>query len=132
MHVAWIPSSDDLYFHFRPKPLSQEDIRSGYFLRSLCPREEIGQFLCERTRCLIDHLRPDEMLCACFLAAKLAADDQGVVGTWSVATVMARAMERARQKAAADNYETLDLQWIYVPDGKKPWARWAAPIVATT
>ncbi|NLF08070.1 MAG: hypothetical protein GX594_08830 [Pirellulaceae bacterium] len=120
---------DDEYYHHWPKPLSAADLRSGYFLHSLGPGEELAEFLCERARCLMDNLRLAKALQTCFLAAHLAPMDQGVRGTWAIATAMASALERARKKARLDEYERLDLAWVYVPDGKTPVERWAAPIV---
>ena len=92
-------------------------------------REELAQFLCERVHCLIDNLRLGEALQASSLAGQLALEDPGVRGDWSIATVMAHALERARKKAGMEGHEGLDLRWVYVPDGKLPFERWAAPIV---
>jgi hypothetical protein len=88
---------DDEYYHHRPKPLTAEDLRAGNFLRNLGPREELAQFLCERTRCLIDNLRLGEALRSIFLAGQLAIEDPGVHGLWSMTTVMAHALEDARK-----------------------------------
>ncbi|MGO8745862.1 MAG: transglutaminase family protein [Thermoguttaceae bacterium] len=120
---------DDEYYHRGPRPLTAEDLRAGNYLRNLRPREELAQFLCERTRCLIDHLHLGEALLSSCLAGQLAVEDPGVRGVWSVATVMAHALEKARRKAGLDEYWGLDLRSVPVPDGNDFFERWAAPAV---
>ena len=120
---------DDEYYHHRPKPLTAEDLRAGNFLRNLGPREELSQFLCERTRCLIDNLRLGEALRSIFLARQLAVEDPGVRGLWVITTIMARALEKVRDEASLDGYWGLDLTKVCVPDEGDPFERWAAPIV---
>lgn len=122
-------SLDDEYYRHFPRPLTAEELRAGNFLRNLRPREELAEFLCQRTRCLMDHLRLDEALLASCLAGQLANEDPGVHGTWSLATVMAHALEKARCKAGLAGYGGLDLRRVPVPEGKKLFERWAAPIV---
>jgi hypothetical protein len=120
---------DDDYYHHWPEPLSAQDFRAGNFLRNLRPREELAEFLCQRTNCLTDHLRLGEALLSSCLAGQLALEDPGVRGNWSIVTVMAHAMEEARHKAGQDGYWRLDLRNVSVPDGKDLAERWAAPIV---
>ena len=59
----------------------------------------------------------------------MALDDPEARGIWSVATVMARALEQARQDAGLSDYWGLDLRNVRVPDGTKFFEQWAAPIV---
>ena len=120
---------DDEYYHRWPKALTEDELRSRSFLRNLRPREELAEFLYERARCLIDNLRLGEALLSCFLSARLAPEDPGVRGTWSIVTLMARALEQARQKAGLDGYAGLDLRKVPVPVGKELFEQWAAPIV---
>jgi hypothetical protein len=122
-------SPDDEYYHRWPKPLTAEDLRAGIFLRNLRPREELAEFLCSRTHCLIDHLRLGDALLSCFLAGQLASKDPVVHGNWSFVTVMARALEEARKQAGLDGHLGLDLGKVPVPDGKVLFERWAAPLV---
>jgi len=120
---------DDEYYHHRPRPLTAEDLQAGNMLRNLRPREELAGFLCERSRCLMDHLRLGEALLSSCLAGQLALEDPGVRGAWSIATLMAHALEQARRKAGLDGYWGLDLANVPVPEGKDSIDRWAAPIV---
>ena len=48
---------DDEHFRHWPKPIRDEDVRLGLFLRNLSPREEVAAFLRERGQCWLDHLR---------------------------------------------------------------------------
>lgn len=122
-------SVEDEYYHTWPKPLSRKEIELGYFLRSLPPRAELAEFLCERARCLMDNLRPTEALQACFLAGQLALNDRGVRGTWAIITGEASALERMREKTGCRGYEDMNLFDVHVPDGRTSVERWAAPIV---
>lgn len=119
---------DDEHYGHRPKPLTEDELRSGRYLRNLRPREELAAFLCERVNCLIDNLQLGEALLSCFLAFQFAPEDRNVRGKWSVATVMARALEEARGKAKLPDYARLDLRKVPVPDGTESFERWAAPI----
>jgi hypothetical protein len=120
---------DDEHFKHRPRPLTEAEIRSGYFLQNFRPREELATFLCNRAQCLMDNLRLSEALQSCSLAGGLAIENCGVRASWSIATVMARALEDARRRAGVESYHDLDLRNVPVPDGIEPFERWAAGVV---
>jgi hypothetical protein len=120
---------DDEHFRHYPKPLSDEELRSGAYLQSLRPREELAMFLCERAKCAVDNLWLSEAIQACFLADQLARDHPEVRGTSLVVTVMYRVLEQARREAGLPGYEGLDLRRIHVPDGHNAKERAAVPLV---
>jgi regulator of sirC expression with transglutaminase-like and TPR domain len=119
---------NDEYYHNWPKPLSPAELRSGWFLRSLRPREELAEFINLRARCLMDHLQLYKALQSCFLAGQLTPKSPFIQSSWIVATVMFHALERARIKAGLKDYRNLDLRWVYIPDGKEEYSHWAVPI----
>ncbi|HEV3418364.1 MAG TPA: transglutaminase family protein [Pirellulales bacterium] len=108
--------------HYRewPEPISDEEFEKGAFLRSLGPREELAHALCQRTMGMIAHLKLGDALLSCFLAARLAPDVPGVQGNWSVATVMAHALETARKQTGLKNYDGIDLRRIPIAEPKPP------------
>ena len=54
--LGFAPSDDEYYRHW-PKPISDEEVGLGYFLRNLTPQEEYAAFLRLRGQCWLDHLR---------------------------------------------------------------------------
>jgi regulator of sirC expression with transglutaminase-like and TPR domain len=56
--LGFTPRDDDHYRHW-PKPIRDEEIRQGLFLRNLSPQEEHAAFLRERGQCWLDHLRTE-------------------------------------------------------------------------
>ena len=119
----------DSYYRKWPKPIPDEEIEKGYYLRSLRPRQELASVLCQRTACLRDHLRLADAILSSFLAARLTENDEqeiAILGTWSVVTVMARALEGARKEAGLKSYDGLDLRKVRVPETKPPIGRWVA------
>lgn len=122
---------DDKHFRNWPQPISDVELRSGLYFENLSPREELAAFLCLRARCLIDNLRMTEALQCCWLTAMLARSGLApIVRTfWPVVTIMARALENARQEASLDDYTDLDLRQVPVPEGSRSWERAAAPLV---
>ena len=54
---------DDDYYRWWPRLLSPHQLSSGCYLRNLRPREELAAFLCERTHCCMDNLRPARRCC---------------------------------------------------------------------
>ena len=48
---------DDEHYRRWPKPIRDEDVRAGLFLRNLTPQEECAAFLRVRGQCWLDHLR---------------------------------------------------------------------------
>ena len=69
-----------------------------------------------------------EALQSCFLARKFAVRDNSVREIYAVVTVMARALEQARQRAGAEDYNGLDLRNVPIPEGTKPFERWSVPL----
>jgi len=90
--LGFTPRDDD---HFRrwPKPIREEEIRSGLFLRNLTPQEERAAFLRERGQCWLDHLRTQPALDAFAEAARLGPRLPGVQCAWVVASILHRAVE---------------------------------------
>lgn len=55
------PRRDDYYLTW-PKPLSEEDLATGLYLRNLSSQEELAECRLMRGNCLFDHLRIEEAL----------------------------------------------------------------------
>ena len=68
---------DDEHFRRWPKPIRDEDVRLGLFLRNLTPQEECAAFLRERGQCWLDHLRTAAALEAFARAVGAAAAPAG-------------------------------------------------------
>jgi hypothetical protein len=83
---------DDYYRTF-PKPITQEQIDKGLFLRSLEPREELASFLVERSLCLLDHLKFPEAVKASYFATHLAPMVTWHKDQWVMASVMAKLVD---------------------------------------
>ncbi len=90
--LGFTPRDDD---HFRrwPKPIRDEEVRQGLFLRNLSPREELAAFLRERGQCWLDHLRTEPALEAFAEAARLGPRLPGVQCAWAIAPILHRAVE---------------------------------------
>ena len=86
---------DDAYYHDRPRPLTHEDIYTGFYLRSLTPREELADFLASRGTCLTEHLLTYPALEALYLANPLCLDFPTHRGQWATATMLWSMMERS-------------------------------------
>ena len=126
--VGFEPLADE-HFRHHPQPLTDKDLQSGFYLRSLQPTEELTDFLCLRVECLIDNLRPIEALQSAFLATRLLRDDMGLKRTWCVTTLLARALEQARHNAGCSRYADLDLRAVSIPEGKDGQEQWVATVV---
>ena len=79
---------DDEHFRRWPKPIRDEEVRLGLFLRNLSPREEVAAFFRERGQCWLGHLRPAPALEAFAEAARLAPRLLGVQCSWAVASIL--------------------------------------------
>ena len=90
--LGFTPRDDDHFRHW-PKPIRDEDIRQGLFLRNLSPQEERAAFLRERGQCWLDHLRTEAALEAFVEAARLYARLPGLQFSWALATVLHRAVK---------------------------------------
>ena len=69
---------------------------------------------------MMEHLKFGDAILACYLAVRLADKLPGVVGLWALVTVMARAMEEAREKAGLTSYEGIDLRKVHVAVPRPP------------
>ncbi len=55
---------DDDYYMKWPKPISEEEVKAGHYLKSLPPGEELAVFLAARGHCLEDNgRRPEALVC---------------------------------------------------------------------
>ena len=117
--AGFTPRPDSHYRQW-PIPISDKEMKRGYYLRSLQPREELVHSLDGRIACLIEHLKFGDALLACFLTARLAPELPGVQERWAWITIMARALEQARQQAGVRDYNGLDLRKVHVPETKPP------------
>ncbi len=55
---------DDDYYMKWPKPISQDEVKAGYYLKSLTPGEELAVFLAARGHCLEDNkCKADALVC---------------------------------------------------------------------
>jgi len=117
----------DEYYHHRPKPLSAADLRSGQFLRNLCPREELAVFLKERGCCLRDNLQMNRALEAFSLSARFAPHLPGIVHDLAVTTVLRDRFENACRQARQRGHSAVDLRGIPLPPATEHWHRWAIP-----
>ena len=96
--LGFSPRDDD---HFRrwPKPIRDEDVRRGLFLRNLDPHEERAAFLRERGQCWLDHLRTGLALEAFSEALALRARLPGLDCAHAIATVLHHVVEEAGGEA---------------------------------
>jgi hypothetical protein len=70
-----ILSDPDDFYRTWPEPLTESDLASGRYLRSLTPEEELASFLGTRGECLADNGRLDEAIEAWTWASGLAPHD---------------------------------------------------------
>ena len=66
--------SDEHYKKW-PKPITEEEYRSGIYLRPFIPAEELATFLCIRAMCLLEHRRFEEAIKATDRAVALRPND---------------------------------------------------------
>jgi len=66
---------DDEYYKTWPLPMTDAEVRSGRFLKSLTPAEELATFLAARGHCLLDNGRTSEAQAAYAKASQLVPDD---------------------------------------------------------
>jgi len=116
--------SDEYYKTWR-RPIYDDEVQKGAFLRNLTRREEFAHFLAERGHCLLDHLRIGEALEAYYYAHQIAPFDGCIRGDWVVASIMHRTLEKAMREA--DRKDTCmisvnDMQFPYTLDVHETWA----------
>jgi len=84
---------DDEHFRHWPKPIRDEDVRRGIFLRNLLPLEERAAFLRERGQCWLDHLQTGHALEAFTQALALRPHLPGLECAWQIASLLHAAVE---------------------------------------
>jgi len=90
--LGFTPRDDEHYRHW-PKPIRDEDVRAGLFLRNLTPQEEYAAFLRLRGQCWLDHLRTAAALEAFARASALRPRLPGLDCVWAVATIIHHLVE---------------------------------------
>lgn len=125
--IGFITYSDE-HYTLHPKPLSAKQLRTGFYLRNLTPREELASFIADRGHCLLDNLRLTEAMEAYMYATRL---DRLHEGGWAVATAVARivsgivADQRGGLPANLPQRVRIDLA---SPQPKNAGERWALPL----
>ena len=96
--LGFTPRDDEHYRHW-PKPIRDEDIGLGLFLRNLTPQEECAAFLRLRGQCWLDHLRTAAALEAFARASALRPRLPGLDCVWAVATIIHHVVESVGREA---------------------------------
>ncbi|MBA3313504.1 MAG: hypothetical protein M3552_09010 [Planctomycetota bacterium] len=78
---------DDEHYLTSPKPLTEQDLATGLYLRNLTPREELAECFMMRGACLFDHLRVQEAM-ECGYRARLLVPNNRRYDGFSVITTM--------------------------------------------
>ncbi len=123
-------SLDDKRFRDWPQEMSDHELRSGLYFHNLSARGQYIHFLLDRIRCLIDNLRMAEALQSCWLLARFAGGGRNPIvrDRWATVTIMARTLEKSRLQAGVEDYESLDLRNLPVPEGAKTFENKAASL----
>jgi len=90
--LGFTPRDDEHYRHW-PKPIRDEDVRRGLFLRNLTPEEEYAAFLRLRGQCRLDHLWTAAALEAFSRAQALRPRLPGIECVHAVASIIHRLVE---------------------------------------
>lgn len=108
-------SFEDEYYKNWPKPIEDADVKSGRYLKSLTPREELAVFLAARGHCLEDNGSSNDAYVAYALANQLAPQNPEYGGFLSLAVAkrhdarmiaLAASNEHPRQiEAINEHYE---------------------------
>jgi RHS repeat-associated protein len=120
---------DDEHFRHWPKPIREEEIRQGLFLRNLTPGEEVAAFFRERGQCWLDHLRTGQAQRAFAEASRIAPRLLGVQCSWAIASILHRDRHRSRNAASrACSGRTIDHPTINQSRWYDPAVgRWLSP-----
>jgi len=119
--------NDDAHYHTNPKPLTEQEIKGGFYLRNLSPREELACFLNQRAHCLLDNLRFADSAMTFKLAHSITADDWSIHYGWAAATVLHSAVARAARNCAFGGDSKIDLRTLRMPEPVAEWERWGMP-----
>ena len=117
-------SRDDDHFRHWPKPVRDEEVRQGLFLRNLSAQEELAAFLRERGQCWLDHLRTGPGLEAFAEAARLGPRLPGIQCAWAIASILHRAVERFGRDALFATPATA----VQLPPSEQPWEPQVRPL----
>jgi hypothetical protein len=92
---------DDNHFRQWPYPVTEEEVRTGGFLKSLTPPEELALFLSLRGNCLMEAGRASEAIASYAHAVRLAPDTQPYQALLSAAREAPAPPQSGSQIAAA-------------------------------
>lgn len=118
--LGFSPRTDDYYLTW-PKPLTQQDLAGGFYLRSLSAREELAGFLADRGSCRMYHFHTAEAMQAFYYAAQLSPAHRT---QWALSILIHRAVERIRIQGA-DSPNSRRLQ---MPAPQEDWEYKLYPI----
>jgi hypothetical protein len=108
--------SDDYYRTWPfPRPRSEQHLTR--FLTSLSPREELGHFICQRARTLMDNLMVDEAMIAAHWCSKIVPHDPSYEEDWAGITISWMAMPEIKKKKLTEPLDVVSC----IPPAKKPW-----------
>jgi hypothetical protein len=116
--LGFTPRDDEHYRHW-PKPIPEEEVRRGLFLRNLIPQEESSAFLRLRGQCWLDHLRTAAALDAFSQALALRPRLPGIECLWEVATIIHRVTESIGRDALL-RMEPRDIAFLLLAEGIDP------------
>jgi hypothetical protein len=108
--LGFTPRDDEHYRHW-PRPIRDEDVRAGLFLRNLTPPEEHAAFLRERGQCWLDHLGTAAALESFARASALRPRLPGLDCVWAVATIIHHVVENVRRETLL-HMEPCDLPFL--------------------
>ncbi len=112
------PRTDAYYLNW-PKPLTPKERDRGWYLRSLSPRRELAEFLCQRGHCWLDNLQTLRAVEAYYHAHQLAPDVPGYENHWGWAIIIHRAVEQMDRQGRIDPRSTT----LCMPAPREEWER---------
>jgi hypothetical protein len=112
---------DDEFYRKWPKPITDDEVERGFYLRSLRPREELSEFLCNRGNCLRDNMAFLEAARAFSYAATLTPDDMTVRNNWAVASTLYLAIQNAQERARSEGRSQIELRNLAIPALPSGW-----------
>ena len=116
--IGFAPRDDEHYRHW-PKPISEEAVRNGLFLRNLTPAEEYAAFLRLRGQCRLDHLRTAAALEVLARAVALRPRLPGLDCLWAVGTILHRLVEKFGRETLL-GMDSRDLAFLPVEEDWEP------------
>ncbi len=120
---GFTPRSDEYYLTW-PVPITPAELKSGFYLRELTPREELAFFLGQRGNCWFDNL--DGWWAAeAYREAYKLTNQGGYHIQWGEAIILHRAMEQIKQQAEINPW-SMNLR---MPKPKEEWEKQLYPRV---